>query len=430
MRPETIAAKAVHALASPTDVGRAAPPEAVRSSIASPTDGGRAAPPEAVRSSIASPTDGGRAAPPEAVRSSIDAATGAITPPIHLATTYARDADYQLIDGRDYGRDKNPTFLHAEAVLAALEGGAGALVFASGMAAATAVFRGACRPGDHVVAPRVGYFALRGWLERFCARWGVHLDIVDTTDLAALGAALRPGTTRVVWLETPANPTWDVTDIAAAAELAHRAGALVCVDSTCATPVHSRPLALGADLVMHAATKYLNGHSDVLAGALVTARPDETWAQIAAIRHDEGACLGPVEAWLLLRGMRTLYARVERQSATAQLLATRLEALPGVRVRYPGLASHPHHAVALRQMERGFGAMMSILVGSAERALAVAKRVRVWLPATSLGGVESLVEHRYTVEGPGTPSPPDLLRLSVGLEHADDLFDDLAQALA
>jgi cystathionine gamma-synthase len=379
----------------------------------------------------ASPTNLGRAAPPEAVRSSIDAATGAITPPIHLATTYARDADYQLIDGRDYGRDKNPTFGHAEAVIAALEGGAAALVFASGMAAATAVFRGACRPGDHVVVPRVGYYALRGWLERFCARWAVHLDIVDTTDLTALAGALRPDATRVVWLETPANPTWDVTDIAAASELAHRAGALVCVDSTCATPVHTRPLALGADLVMHAATKYLNGHSDVLAGALVAAKPDDTWAQIAAIRHDEGACLGPVEAWLLLRGMRTLYARVERQSATALQLATRLEALGGVRVRYPGLASHPHHAIAARQMERGFGAMMSIQVGGgAERALAVAKRFRVWLPATSLGGVESLVEHRYTVEGPGTPSPPDLLRLSVGLEHADDLYDDLARALA
>jgi cystathionine gamma-synthase len=213
--------------------------------------------------------------------------------------------------------------------------------------------------------------------------------------------------------------------------LAHRAGALVAVDSTCATPVHTRPLAFGADLVVHAATKYLNGHSDVLAGAVVCARSDETWAALAAIRRDEGACLGPVEAWLLLRGMRTLYPRVERSSATALALANRLEAVPGVRVRYPGLTSHPHHAIAARQMERGFGGMLSIQVGGgAEAALGVIRRLAVWLPATSLGGVESLVEHRYTVEGPGTPSPPDLLRLSVGLEHVDDLYDDLAHALA
>ena len=222
----------------------------------------------------------------------------------------------------------------------------------------------------------------------------------------------------------------DVTDIAAVAELAHRAGALLAVDSTCATPVHSQPLALGADLVMHAATKYLGGHSDVLAGVLVTARRDERWAEIAELRHDEGACLGPFEAYLLLRGLRTLFARVERSSRTAQHLAEQL-AGRGVAVRYPGLPSHPQHAIAARQMQRGFGSMLSIQTGGgAERALAVIQRLRVWVPATSLGGVESLIEHRYTVEGPTTPTPPDLLRLSVGLEHEADLLDDLVAALS
>lgn len=357
----------------------------------------------------------------------LDDATGAVVPPIHLATTYARDASYTL-RGPMYGRDDNPTILTAERVIAALEGGVAALGFASGMAAATAAIRATCRPGDHVISPQVAYFALRGWLGRFCARWGVAHTVVDTTDLAAVAAALRPNT-RLVWIETPANPTWDVTDIAAVAELAHRAGALCAVDSTCATPVHSQPLALGADLVMHAATKYLAGHSDALAGVLITPRADAMWQDIRQLRHDEGPCLGPFDAYLLARGVRTLFARVERQSRSAQFLAESLAAR-GVHVRYPGLASHPHHAVAARQMQRGFGGMLSIQVGGgAERALAVVRRLRLWVPATSLGGVESLVEHRQTVEGPDTPTPPDLLRLSVGLEHQDDLLADLVEAL-
>ena len=358
-----------------------------------------------------------------------DPSTGGIVPPIQLATTYARDANYALIDSRDYTRDKNPTFVHAERLLAALEHGHDAMLFASGMSAATTAIRAMVKPGDHVLAPKVSYFALRSWASKFGARWGVHVEFVDTTDLAAVAAALRPGTTKLVWFETPANPTWEVTDIAAVVELAHRAGAIVVVDSTCATPVHTRPLELGADLVMHAATKYLNGHSDVLAGALVTARDSEVWREIALLRREEGATIGPMEAWLLLRGMRTLFARVERSSTTALGLARRLERL--ATVRYPGLASHPHHAVAARQMERGFGGMLSIQTGGgAERALAVIKRLKLWIPATSLGGVESLVEHRASVEGPDTPTPRDLLRLSVGLEHEDDLYDDLAQALA
>ncbi|MBA2544737.1 MAG: aminotransferase class V-fold PLP-dependent enzyme [Deltaproteobacteria bacterium] len=351
----------------------------------------------------------------------------AIIPPIQLATTYARDAAYQLV-GPGYARDENPTPVHAERVIATLEGGAEALAFASGMAAATAVFRAACRPGDRIVAPLAGYYNLRGWLERFCAQWGLDLQVVDMTDLAAVRAAIRPGT-RVVWVESPANPTWEVTDLAAVGALARAAGALFAVDSTSATPVHCKPLALGADLVMHSATKFLGGHSDVLAGVLVTARTDATWAAIRQLRHDEGACLGPFEAYLLLRGLRTLFVRVERSSATAAALAARLQ--PLCTVLYPGLPSHPQHAIAAAQMQRGFGSMLAIRTGGgAERALAVIRKLRLWVPATSLGGVESLVEHRYTVEGANTPTPQDLLRLAVGIEHVEDLFDDLAQALA
>lgn len=360
----------------------------------------------------------------------IDAETGGIVRPIHLSTTYARGEDYRPLGGLVYTRDESPAPKQAERVLAALEGGAAALLFSSGMTAATTAIRALLRPGDHVVAPRACYFGVRVWLERFCARWGVGLDLVDMTDLAAVRAAMRPGATKLVWTETPANPTWELTDLAAVAELAHGAGARLAVDSTVGTPVHTNPLALGADLVMHSATKYLAGHSDVLAGALVTAKADEWWAEIAQMRHDEGAVLGPVEAFLLLRGMRTLFVRVERQSATALSLARRLEALPGVTVRYPGLASHAQHALAQTQMRGGFGGMLSIHTGGGpERALAVANRVTVWVRATSLGGVESLIEHRFTAEGAATVAPPDLLRLSVGLEHADDLFEDLRAAL-
>jgi cystathionine gamma-synthase len=350
-----------------------------------------------------------------------------VAPPIHLSTTYVRDEHYALEGNRDYSRDKNPTFDHAEEVLAALEGGAAALTFASGMAAATTALRTLATPGGHVVASRVGYYAVRGWLQKFCAKWQVALDLVDTSDAAQVAAAMRPGQTRVVWFETPANPTWEVTDIAAIAAIAKRAGARTVVDSTAASPVFTRPLALGADLVMHSATKYLGGHSDVVAGALVTAARDELWAELELARREEGAILGPVESYLLLRGMRTLFARVPRQAATALALAQKIETL-GVAVHYPGLRGHPQHAVAARQMTGGFGGMLSIRVGDRD-PLAVIRKLRVWVPATSLGGVESLVEHRYSVEGPTTPTPKDLLRLSVGLEHEDDLYDDLARAL-
>ncbi len=360
----------------------------------------------------------------------IDPATGGIVPPLQPSTTYARGADYQPVGGRVYVRDALPTVEPAERLIARLEGGAEALLFASGMAAATAVFRALCRPGDHLVAQDVMYFGLRVWLRDFAARWGVDLDLVDAGQPGALAGAVRPGKTRLVWVETPANPSWDVVDLAAAAQVAHQAGALLAVDSTVATPVHTRPIEHGADVVMHAATKYLNGHSDVLAGALVTPQRDAVWEALREHRQQDGGCLGAFEAWLLLRGMRTLYPRVERQSASALELATRLQRVPGVQVLYPGLPGHPGHATALRQMRGGFGGMLSLrLAAGREAALAVAARLELFVRATSLGGVESLVEHRHTVEGRDTVAPPDLLRLSVGIEDVEDLWADLEQAL-
>jgi len=357
--------------------------------------------------------------------------SGAIIPSIPVSTTYLRDPDNQYRSGFSYGRPDNAIVRHGERLLTELECGAEALFFASGMAAATAVFQG-LRPGDHVVAPMVMYWSLRNWLRGPASDWGLKIDFIDTGDLAALKQALRPGGTKLVWLETPANPLWSVTDIAAASELAHQAGARLAVDSTAATPVLTQPLTLGADIVMHSATKYLNGHTDVLAGALVTAKKDEMWTRLTAVRTYQGAVLGPFEAALLLRGMRTLYLRVRQACASAQTLAERLSAHPQVTaVLYPGLKTHPGHAVASKQMTGGFGGMMSIRVKGGERhAIATAAAVRLWKRATSLGGVESLIEHRASVEGPGTPAPADLLRLSVGIEDAEDLYDDLAEALS
>src|SRR5215475_12047721 len=361
----------------------------------------------------------------------VDPVTKAVVPPIHMASTYQRDEDNGFRSGRIYARADNPTFDQVEATLAALERGSKALIFSSGMSAASACFL-ALAPGDHVVAPKVMYWSLRNWLAGFATHWGLKVEFVDADRLDAIKAAVKPGATKLVWLETPANPTWLVTDIAAAAEIAHKAGALLAVDSTVATPVLTRPIELGADIVMHSATKYLNGHSDVVAGALVAARPDEFWERIAAIRTGNGAILGSFEAWLLLRGMRTLYLRVERCCRTAQAIA---EHFVGhrriVASLYPGLPYHPGHAVAARQMLGGFGGMLSIRVAGGESAaIATAARVTVCKRATSLGGVESLIEHRASIEGPGSAAPPDLLRLSVGIEDADDLIVDLEQALA
>ena len=359
----------------------------------------------------------------------IEPATRAVVPPVHVATTFLRDPDNQYRAGLAYGRPDNATVRQAERVLAAIEEADDALLFGSGMSAATAALMALPGP-SRIVASRVMYWAFRHWLTTEAPRFGHRVELVDTSDLAAVEKAVRRGKTALVWIETPGNPLWTITDIAAIARIAHRAGARLAVDSTVATPVLTRPLALGADLVMHSATKYLNGHSDVIAGALATAKPDAWWERIAALRVQHGLILGPFEAWLLLRGLRTLEPRVKTACDSAALLATWLRRHPAVAaVLYPGLPDHPGHAIATRQMS-SYGGMLSIRVRGGERAaIAAAAKVRLWKRATSLGGVESLIEHRASVEGPDSPCPADLLRLSVGLEDPEDLFADLDRAL-
>lgn len=353
-----------------------------------------------------------------------------IVPPIHLASTFERAADGSYPGGRVYARDGSPAYIEAEEVLRQLEGGTQALLFASGHAAATAVLQ-ALDAGDRVVAPQSMYWALRKWLLDRAEHGHIQLAFYDNSDIDDLRRQLAAAPTRLLWIETPANPTWEITDIRAASALAREHGATTLVDSTVPTPVLCRPLALGADIVLHSATKYLNGHSDVVAGALVTRDDSSLWQRVRAMRNLGGAVLGPFEAWLLLRGMRTLHLRVRAACASALQLATALEPHPAVaHVLYPGLASHPGHATAAAQMSGGFGGMLSIRVKGGEAAAReVAARVRVFKRATSLGSVESLIEHRASVEGPGTRCPDDLLRLSVGIEPVDDLLADLQQAL-
>ena len=361
----------------------------------------------------------------------IDAMTGGLIPAIHPSSTFVRDEKYQLVDARhSYGRDENPGYVVAEKVLAELEGAPAALLFSSGMAAAMAVIQ-SMKPGDHIVAPKVMYWGLRNWLLKFCDHWGLGLDLFDAVDPDALKNTVRKGKTKLVWIETPCNPTWDVIDIAAASEIAHKAGAWLAVDSTVPTPVLTQPVKHGADIVMHSASKYLNGHCDIVAGALVTAKEDELWERVCEHRTEAGAILGSFEAWLLQRGMRTLFLRVRKACESALAIAEHFEGHARVdAVIYPGLPSHPGHEIARRQMNGGFGGMLSIQVkGGAEGALNVAKRCKVFTRATSLGGVESLIEHRYSIEGERSPIPRDMLRLSIGIESVDDLIADLEQAL-
>ncbi|MGE0736922.1 MAG: PLP-dependent aspartate aminotransferase family protein [Alphaproteobacteria bacterium] len=360
----------------------------------------------------------------------VDPVTKAISPPIHMSSTHLRDADNQFRSGRSYIRSDNPSFDQAEALLAKLESGAHAALFASGMAAATSIFL-ALSPGDRIVAPKIMYWSLRHWLLNEATRWGLHVDLVDGGDMQAIAKALRRGETKLLWLETPANPLWTITDIAAACAAAHAAGAMVAVDSTVATPVLTRPIELGADFVMHSATKYLNGHSDLAAGAVIAKTESPMWRRILVNRNQLGGILGSMEAWLLLRGMRTLWVRVQTQCRTAAFLAERLSAHKHLRaVLYPGLADFPGREIAAKQMHGGFGAMLSIRAkGGETAAIATAANVNLWKRATSLGGTESLIEHRASVEGADSPVPKDLLRLSVGLEDPVDLLEDLSAAL-
>ena len=358
-----------------------------------------------------------------------DAATAAIAAPIQLSTTFRHGPAGEREHGYEYSRESNPTQDRLEAALAAIEHGEAALAFASGMAATSALLQ-SVPAGAHVLLPRDIYHGTRAFAQEYFGERDVSHEPVDTCDAGAVAAALRRDTA-LVWLETPSNPLLEIADIAAIAATAHARGAIVAVDSTFASPALQNPLALGADVVMHSTTKYLGGHSDVMGGALVFRARDAWYGRCTQRRTLGGAVMAPFNAWLTLRGLRTLSCRIERHCRNAAAVAEFLESHRAVeRVRYPGLASHPQHALARRQM-RDFGGMVSVeLAGGRDAALALASRVRLFTNATSLGGVESLVEHRASIEGEHATSPPGLLRLSVGVEHADDLVADLAQALA
>jgi cystathionine gamma-synthase len=360
----------------------------------------------------------------------IDPRTGAVTPGIDLATTFARNEDYKPRQSYIYARDGGPTVEHAEALLADLDGAAGTLVFASGMAALVALLE-TLRGGDHVAAPKVMYHGGINWLHRLAERRRIGVTFFDATQPGVLEAALRPGETKLLWIESPANPTWDVVDIAAAAVAAHGSGARLAVDCTAAPPCTTRALALGADLTFHSGTKYLGGHSDLTAGVLSTRASDALWDELRIVRNLMGSVMAAFEAWLLIRGIRTLFLRYERATENALAIARHFERRRGVaQVLYPGLPSHPGHAVAARQMTGGFGGMLSLLVdGTETQTRDVARFAQVFLPATSLGGVESLIEHRKAVEGPHSIVAANLLRISVGIEDPDDLIADLEQAL-
>ena len=358
-----------------------------------------------------------------------DPATGAVSPPIYLSTTFARGDDLSLPGGFLYARQDNPSRRALEAALAPLEGGAVALAFASGMAASAAVFQ-SLAPDDHVVAPIDAYYGTAKFLREVLGPWGLTASFVDMTDLGAVERAITPRT-RLIWIETPSNPALAVTDIAGVAALAHAAGARSACDNTWATPLLQRPLDLGVDIVMHATTKYLGGHTDVTGGALVLKEDGEAGARLRAIQTVGGAVPSAFDCWLVSRGIRTLPYRMRGHCDNAEAVARFLSSHPKVeKVHYPGLQNDPGHEVARRQMSR-FGGMLSFEVrGGAPPALSVVSRVKVFTRATSLGGPESLIEHRASVEGPETRTPPGLLRCSIGLEHPDDLIEDLEQALA
>lgn len=360
----------------------------------------------------------------------VDGETGAIVPPIYASATFARNASYELVGDYLYSRIQDPTSVQVERVLAELEGGTAATLFGSGMAAIAALLE-TVPAGKQILAPEVIYFGTLGWLRRIAQARGLDLKLFDPGEAGALEDALEPGNTEIVWIETPVNPTWDVIDIRSAAAATHAAGAYFAVDSTVAPPVTTRPLDLGADLVMHSATKYLNGHSDLTAGVLITGASDDRWEEIAFVREHSGGVLGSFESWLLLRGLRTLPLRFQRCSDSALRIARHFENHPRVEaVLYPGLESHRAHEIAKRQMTGGYGGMLSILVrGGAAEALRVATSLKVVIAGTSLGGVETLVEHRASIEGPESKVQPNLLRFSIGIEDPEDLIHDIEQAL-
>ena len=357
-----------------------------------------------------------------------DAESAGLSPSIHLATTFARDEHGQHPAGYLYSRISNPTRNKLEEALAELEGGVSGMAFSSGMAAVNAIFQ-ALGPGDRILLPHDIYYGVRKLAEQHFAAWGVKIDQVDMTNEQALAQALS-SKTALVWIETPSNPQLNITDIEHVCKLAHAAGARVVVDNTWSTPVITRPFEWGADIVMHSITKYFGGHSDVLGGALICNRDDVFTQKLRSIQQEAGAVLDPFSAWLTMRGIRSLGARLSRQCDSAEAIARFLFEHPSIEgVHFPGLETDPGHLVAKKQMHR-FGAMLSCRIkGSADQAKMVASGLTLFANATSLGGTESLIEHRASVEGPYSTTPSNLLRVSIGLESVDDLIQDLDTTL-
>ena len=360
----------------------------------------------------------------------VDETAGAIATPIFLSTTFARDADGSYPKGHMYSRNSNPNRDALEKGLAVLEGGAKAFAFGSGLAAVSAVFQ-CMKSGDHVLMPAVGYYASMKLAEEIMGPWGLQMSQVDMEDLGAIKAAIQPNT-KLIWVETPANPLLGISNIQAICTIAHSHGIFVGVDNTITTPILQNPISLGADIVMHATTKYIGGHSDVLGGAIIMREENEWSARLKRVQILMGATQNPLDCYLLARGLKTLPLRMREHSASALTLAQRLEKHIAIeKVHYPGLISHPQHELAKRQMPNGFSGMISIQIkGDEANARKVASKLKLFQQATSLGGVESLVEHRRSIEGPDSKTPGNLLRLSVGLEHVDDLWEDLDQALS
>lgn len=362
-----------------------------------------------------------------------DAASGAVAPPIVLSTTFVREPDGTFPRGYIYTRENNPNREALENHLAQLEGGVGAITFSSGQAAAMSIIH-TLSPGDHIIAPSEMYYGVRKIIRSLYGRWGVSADFVDMRDIINVKKAFRPQT-RLVWMETPSNPGLHITDIRTVAMLAREHNALSVCDNTW-SPLIQRPLELGCDMVIHSSTKYFGGHSDVLGGVVICRDNNGVFEQIHEMQTVGGAVPSPFDCWLLLRSLSSLPHRLRAQYTSAAVLANALQGHRALEaVHYPGLSIHPHHDIARQQMNRFgdgyFGGMLSIQIrGGAAEAMAVAAKVQLFTRATSLGGVESLIEHRASVEGPDTPTPSNLLRLSIGLEHPDDLLADLQQALA
>lgn len=359
-----------------------------------------------------------------------DASTGALAEPIHLSTTFERDADGGYPRGYRYSREGTPNRGALEACVAALEGGIAAVAFASGLAATMAVWE-LLRAGDHVLAPIEAYYGTLRQFREYARERGIAVDFVDFCRPAAVAAAVGAGT-RMLWIETPANPLLSITDLAAVTAIGHRAQARVVCDNTFASPVCQHPFEFGVDLVVHSGSKYLGGHSDVLGGLAVVRDDAALLERLRSWQSLAGAVLAPFDCWLLRRSIATLALRVRAQCRSALAIAQFLNAHAAVeRVYYPGLPEHPGHAIAAAQMPGGFGAVISVcLAGGREAALDAAGRTRLFRRATSLGAVESLIEHRASIEGPASATPQNLLRLAIGVEDTEDLIDDLTQALA